>query len=65
MQTDRGIHEAARRARAGGGHFRLPRISHAKRVLMWLLLAVLAAFVFDAYLSPNMVFDLANFIFCA
>lgn len=49
---------------ASGEDFRwLPR-SLVKRVLIWLGLAAFVAFVFDAYMGPNMVFELANMVFC-
>lgn len=41
----------------------LPR-SRAARVAVWLLVGALGALTFSAWLSPNMVFDLANMVFC-
>jgi hypothetical protein len=35
-----------------------------KRALGWLALAALLVIGFEAYLSPSMVFDLANMVFC-
>ena len=41
----------------------LPR-SRVARVAVWLLIAALSALTFSAWLHPNMVFDLANMVFC-
>ena len=41
----------------------LPR-SRGARVAVWLLIAVLGGLTFSAWLQPNMVFDLANMVFC-
>jgi len=38
--------------------------SRVGRVLVLLAAAGFVAFVFSAYLHPNMVFDLANMVFC-
>ena len=41
----------------------LPR-SRAARVAVWLAAAALGALVFAAWLRPNMIFDLADMVFC-
>ena len=41
----------------------LPR-SRGARVAVWLLIATLGGLTFSAWLQPNMVFDLANMVFC-
>ena len=41
----------------------LPR-SRGARVAVWLLIAALGGLTFSAWLQPNMVFDLANMVFC-
>lgn len=64
MQTESRSQEVARGAAAAGEDFRWLPASRARRALIWVALAALTAVVFAAYLSPNMVFDLANFIFC-
>ena len=49
---------------SGEDDFRwLPR-SRVGRVLIGLGVVAFVAFVFDAYLGPNMVFELANMVFC-
>ncbi len=64
MQTDSGIHGAPQAIPAAGEEFRWLPVSRARRVLLGLALAALAAFVFNAYHDPNLVFDLANMVFC-
>ena len=41
----------------------LPR-APAARLAVWVVIAVLAALVFGAWLRPNMVFDFADMVFC-
>ena len=41
----------------------LPR-SPLARAAVWIMIAVLGALVFGAWLRPNMVFDLADMVFC-
>jgi hypothetical protein len=41
----------------------LPR-SRVKRVLLGVAATLFSMLVFGAYLAPNMVFDLANMVFC-
>lgn len=41
----------------------LPR-APAARLAAWVLIGVLAALVFGAWLRPNMVFDFADMVFC-
>ena len=41
----------------------LPR-SRGARVAVWLVIAALGGLTFSAWLHPNMVFDLANMVFC-
>lgn len=38
--------------------------SRAARVAVWLVLVTVALLVFSAWLRPNMVFDLADMVFC-
>jgi len=44
--------------------FRWLPVSRTKRVLLGLAAAAFVGFVFNAYLHPDMVFDLANMVFC-
>lgn len=48
----------------GAADFHWLPASRTRRVLVWLALGALVAFTFNAYLHPNMVFDLANMVFC-
>jgi hypothetical protein len=64
MQTQPGTREAPGGESAAGEEFRWLPASPLLRVLLWILFAAFIALVFSAYLSPNMVFDLANIIFC-
>ena len=41
----------------------LPR-SRLARVAVWIVAGALGALVFGAWLRPNMVFDLADMVFC-
>ena len=41
----------------------LPR-SRVARAAVWLATAALGALVFSAWLRPNMIFDLADMVFC-
>ncbi len=47
------------------GKFAWLPVSRGKRVVLTLVAAALASLTFAAYLRPNMVFDLANMIFCS
>ena len=47
------------------GKFAWLPVSRSKRVVLYLVASALTALTFAAYLRPNMVFDLANMIFCA
>lgn len=38
--------------------------SRAARAAVWLVAAALGALVFSAWLRPNMIFDLADMVFC-
>ena len=41
----------------------LPR-SRVARFAVWVLIVALGGLTFSAWLQPNMVFDLANMVFC-
>ena len=41
----------------------LPR-SRVARAAVWLVIGVAVALVFSAWLRPNMIFDLADMVFC-
>ena len=41
----------------------LPRARGA-RIAVWVVAAILGVLTFSAWLQPNMVFDLANMVFC-
>ena len=38
--------------------------SRVARVAVWLVVAAATALVFSAWLRPNMIFDLADMVFC-
>lgn len=56
-----GPSEAAAPASAGFGL--MPRAPWA-RAVVWVLIAAAAALVFASWLRPNMIFDLADMVFC-
>jgi hypothetical protein len=57
------LHTAPQDHGAAGDFQWLPA-SRTRRVLVWLALGAFMAFTFNAYLHPDMVFDLANMVFC-
>ncbi len=46
------------------GDLSLMPASRAARAAVWLVLVMAAALVFSAWLRPNMIFDLADMVFC-
>ena len=60
---DSGEPGAAGAAHAAGEISLMPG-SRAARAAVWLVLAALGALVFAAWLRPNMIFDLADMVFC-
>ena len=54
----------ARQEHGEARDFRWLPASRVGRVLVWLALGAFVAFTFNAYLHPDMVFDLANMVFC-
>lgn len=46
------------------GHLSLLPASRAAQAALWLVLVMAAALVFSAWLRPNMIFDLADMVFC-
>ncbi len=60
MQTDDPLHSP----QPASEDFHWLPASRVKRGLILLAAAGFVAFVFNAYLHPNMVFDLANMVFC-
>ena len=49
---------------AGVAPLRLLPHSRAARVAVWLVVGAATALVFSAWLRPNMIFDLADMVFC-
>ena len=64
MQNQPGPPDTPPDSNGGAGEFRWLPASRFKRALVWLGLAGFVAITFNAYLHPNMVFDLANMVFC-
>lgn len=65
--TDTTLHSSARGVDAPAGQaddISLMPQSRAARVAVWLVLVTVALLVFSAWLRPNMVFDLADMVFC-
>lgn len=60
---DSGEPGAAGAAHAAGEISFMPA-SRAARAAVWLVLVMAAALVFSAWLRPNMIFDLADMVFC-
>ena len=48
----------------GRGELRLLPRSPVAQIAVWLLAGMAATLVFGAWLSPNMVFDFADMVFC-
>ena len=50
--------------RADAHELRLLPRSRVARVAVWLLMGAAVVLVFGAWLRPNMIFDLADMVFC-